>query len=142
MPSINTIMLLGHLGADPETRVTARGKPVTELSVATNYRYQAADGEWKEETDWHKVVFFGPRAETARERMGKGDLVYVEGRLRQESWVAKDGSRRKTASVIGRSYRLLGRLQSRVGAQGDDEGMTGGPGGGVAHDPASEDTPF
>jgi len=118
MASVNKVILIGNLGRDPETRYTADGAAVTNITIATSDRWKdKATGEMKEATEWHKVAFFGRLAEIAGEYLKKGRPVYVEGKLRTRKWQDKEGQDRYTTEVIADNMQMLG---SR-------EGMGGGP---------------
>ena len=107
--SLNKVQLIGHLGADPESRFTTSGSAVANLTIATNESWRSAEGDTKEKTEWHRVVIFGKMAETAAEYMKKGQLVYVEGRLQTRSWEDKDNIKRYTTEVLCDSFTMLGR---------------------------------
>jgi single-strand DNA-binding protein len=121
---------MGHIGNEPDVRFTAAGRPVVKISVATNHSFKTADNEWKEETDWHKIVVFGPAADRLRDRLTKGDLVLVEGRLKRNKWKAEDGTDRSTIEVVARMVRVLGRLARSEGPMeplfDEQEGANGG----------------
>lgn len=136
MPTFNRILLLGHLGDDPEVRPTGSGRTLTKLRLATNHRWRDDRDEWQEETDWHSVVLFGPAAERVQRRARKGDLVLVEGRLRMRIWKADDGSRRQSPEVQARRVQVLGRFLPTAGLE-EGAGQRGadGPAG-------DEDIPF
>jgi single-strand DNA-binding protein len=92
MASVNKVILIGNLGRDPETRYTADGAAITNITIATSDRWKdKASGEMKESTEWHRVAFFGRLAEIAGEYLKKGRPVYVEGRLRTRKWQDKEG---------------------------------------------------
>jgi single-strand DNA-binding protein len=107
--SLNKVQLIGHLGADPESRFTTSGSAVANLTIATNESWRSAEGDTKEKTEWHRVVIFGKMAETAAEYMKKGQLVYIEGRLQTRSWEDKDNIKRYTTEVLCDSFTMLGR---------------------------------
>jgi single-strand DNA-binding protein len=107
--SLNKVQLIGHLGADPESRFTTSGNAVTNFNLATNESWKSAEGEIKDKTEWHRVVMFGKMAETAVEYMKKGQLVYVEGRLQTRSWEDKDNVKRYTTEVLCDNFTMLGR---------------------------------
>ena len=113
--SLNKVQLIGHLGADPDSRFTTSGSAVTNFTLATNETWKSSDGDKKEKTEWHRVVVFGKMAETVAEYMKKGQLVYVEGRLQTRSWEDKDNVKRYTTEVLCDSFTMLGR-------KGDDTG--------------------
>lgn len=120
MPSLNNVLLLGHLGGAPEVRATQAGRPILKISLATNRHWRVgggdADGEWREETDWHRVVLFGPLAERLRDRMDKGDLILIEGRLSRRTWRAEDGTMRSVSEVVAHRAVVLGRPVRRPDA--------------------------
>lgn len=107
--SLNRVLLIGHLGADPESRFMTSGSAVTNFSLATNESWKSAEGDIKDKTEWHKVVIFGKRAETAAEYMKKGQLVFIEGRLQTRSWEDKDKVKRYTTEILCDNFTMLGR---------------------------------
>jgi single-strand DNA-binding protein len=105
--SINKVILIGHLGKDAETRFTPSGVAVTSFSVATNRRWKDQQtGEWKEETDWAKVVLW--RQENLANYLTKGKQVYVEGRLQTRSYDDKEGKKQYMTEVVAEDVLLLG----------------------------------
>jgi single-strand DNA-binding protein len=121
MASVNKVIVLGNLGRDPETRYTADGAAITNVSIATTRRYKDASGQQQEETEWHRVAFFGRLAEIAGEYLRKGRPVYVEGRLRTRKWQDKDGQDRYTTEIVAENMQLLGSREG-MGGGGDFEG--------------------
>ena len=122
MASVNKVILLGNLGADPDVRYTPDGgTAICTLSLATSRRYKNRDGQFTEETEWHRVVLFGRTAEIARDYLKKGRSVYVEGRLRTRKWTDQNGNDRWTTEVVCENMQLLG---------GRDGSGQGGPSGG------------
>ncbi len=117
MASVNKVILLGNLGRDPEVRYAPSGAAVCNVSIATTRQWKDKSGERKEETEWHRVVFYDRLAEIAGEYLKKGRPVYVEGRLKYGKYTDKDGVERYTTDIIATEMQLLG---SRDG--GDDEG--------------------
>jgi len=108
MASLNKVQIIGNLGTDPELRHTGGGTAVANISVATTEKWtDKQSGEKKEETEWHRVVFFGRQAEVIAEFMKKGRPIYVEGRLKTESY-EKDGVTRYTTKIIGSDFQMLG----------------------------------
>ena len=107
--SLNKVLLIGHLGADPESRFTTSGSAVTNFNLATNESWRSAEGDTKEKTEWHRVVLFGKMAETAAEYMKKGQLVFIEGRLQTRSWEDKDKVKRYTTEILCDNFTMLGR---------------------------------
>jgi single-strand DNA-binding protein len=121
MASVNKVIVLGNLGRDPETRYTADGAAITNVSIATTRRYKDASGQQQEETEWHRVAFFGRLAEIAGEYLRKGRPVYVEGRLRTRKWQDKDGQDRYTTEIVAENMQLLGSREGS-GAGTDFDG--------------------
>ena len=121
MASVNKVIVLGNLGRDPETRYTADGAAITNVSIATTRRYKDASGQQQEETEWHRVAFFGRLAEIAGEYLRKGRPVYVEGRLRTRKWQDKDGQDRYTTEIVAENMQLLGSREGS-GAGPDSDG--------------------
>ncbi len=110
---INKVILVGNVGLDPELKFGANGSAVLRLRLATSDRWKdKQSGEQKEATEWHTVVFFGPRAEGLAKHITKGSGAYIEGSLRTRSW-EKDGVKRYTTEVIGREFRFLGGGQQQ-----------------------------
>ena len=117
MASVNKVILIGNLGRDPETRYSADGAAITNVSIATTRRYKDSAGQQQEETEWHRVVFFSRLAEIAGEYLRKGRPVYVEGRLRTRKWTDKEGHEKYTTEIVAENMQLLG---SREGMGGGD----------------------
>lgn len=116
MPSVNRVTLIGHLGHDPELRYTPKGTPVANIRMATTTRWRDRDSEEpKERTEWHRVVLFGKRAETLAEHAKKGAQLYVEGSLQTRDWTDREGVKRYTTEVLGRTVLMLGK-RADVGA--------------------------
>ncbi len=109
MASVNKVILIGNLGADPETRYMPSGDAITNIRIATSERWKdKTSGEMKEATEWHRVAFFGRLAEIAAEYLKKGSPVYVEGRIRTRKWQDKEGQDRYTTEVVADAMQLLG----------------------------------
>jgi single-strand DNA-binding protein len=110
--SLNRAQLIGNLGQDPELRTTPQGSSVCTLSIATTESYKDKNsGEWKETTDWHKVVFWDKLAETAAQYLKKGSKVFIEGKIKTRSY-EKDGSTRYITEVLGLSMIMMGGKSS------------------------------
>jgi single-strand DNA-binding protein len=108
MSGVNKVILLGRIGKDPEVRNLDNGQTVASFSLATSESYKdKATGEKKEITEWSNIVFWGKQAETIQKYVHKGDLLYVEGKLRTRSW-EKDGVTRYTTEIIGNNFTMLG----------------------------------
>lgn len=109
MASVNKVILVGNLGADPEMRQTNSGDPVCTLSVATSEKYKNRDGELQTATEWHKVVLFRRLAEIANQYLCKGSSAYFEGQLKTRKWTDKNGLERYTTEVEASELKLLDR---------------------------------
>jgi single-strand DNA-binding protein len=106
---INKVILVGNLGADPETRYTPSGSAVTNVSLATTDTWKdRQSGEAKEKTEWHKIVFFNRLAEIAGEYLKKGSQVYVEGRLQTRKWQDQSGQDRYSTEIVANEMQMLG----------------------------------
>ncbi|MEJ0002677.1 MAG: single-stranded DNA-binding protein [Pararobbsia sp.] len=103
------MILVGNLGADPETRYLPSGDAVTNIRLATTDRFKdKASGDMKELTEWHRVAFFGRLAEVAGEYLKKGSSVYVEGRIRTRKWTDQAGQERYSTEIVGEQMQMLG----------------------------------
>lgn len=107
MSCVNKVILVGNLGADPTLRVTSAGRHLATFSVATSRNWQNDDGQWQQQTNWHRVVVWGERAQTVSDKMAKGHRVYVEGRLQSRSWDDERGQRRYLTEVHARRVLTL-----------------------------------
>jgi len=106
---VNKVILVGNLGADPETRYTASGAAVTNVRMATTDVWRdKQSGEQQERTEWHRVVFFGRLAEIAAEYLRKGSQCYVEGRIQTRKWQGQDGQDRWTTEIVANDMQMLG----------------------------------
>lgn len=121
MASINKVILIGNLGRDPETRYTADGgTAICNIVIATSRRYKDSQGTLQEETEWHRVVFFGRQAEVAQTYLRKGNPVYIEGRLRTRRYTDKEGIERYQTEIICETLQLLGGRSQSAQPQADD----------------------
>ena len=120
MASHNRVILLGNLTRDPELRYIANGMAVTDIGLALNDRRKNANGEWVEETTFVDVTLWGRTAEVAGEYLSKGSPVFIEGRLKLDSWETQDGQKRSKLKVVCERMQLVGGR-----GQGGSEG--GGP---------------
>ena len=112
MASLNKTILIGHLDRDPENRYLPSGEQVTSIAVATTDRWRdKATGEQREQTEWHRVSFFGKLAEIAGQYLKKGSQVYIEGRLRTRKYTDKEGIDRYVTEIIGDTMQMLGSKQ-------------------------------
>jgi single-strand DNA-binding protein len=106
--SLNKILLIGNLGKDPEVRYMPSGKAVVSFNLATNRRYKV-EGELREETEWFRIVTFGRLAEICSEFLKKGRSVFVEGRIRTNTWTDNEGAKHYRTEVIAEGLTLIGR---------------------------------
>jgi single-strand DNA-binding protein len=121
---INKVIIIGHLGQDPEVRALPSGSSIANLRIATTESWKdKQSGEFKEQTEWHTVVLFGRTAEVAAEYLKKGSQVFIEGRLRTRKWQDKTGNDRYSTEIVGNDMQMLGgRGQGGGGAAGGAEG--------------------
>jgi single-strand DNA-binding protein len=130
---INKVILVGHLGRDPEVRYTQDGRPICNFTMATTEQWKDKNsGEKREKTEWHRVVVFGKLAEICGEYLSKGRQVYVEGRLQTRKWQGQDGQDRYTTEVVIDQRGTMQMLGSRDSAGGGGGGgyRQGAPSGG------------
>lgn len=107
--SVNKVILIGHLGKDPEMRYTAAGAPIANFSLATSESWKdKQSGEKTDKTEWHNIVMFDKVAEIAGQYLKKGSLVYLEGKLQTEKWTDKEGHERYTTKIIANQMTMLG----------------------------------
>ena len=126
MASLNRVMLIGNLGTDPEVRYSPSGDAITNIRIATKESWKdKTSGEKKEETEWHRVSFFGKLAEIAGEYLKKGSQVYVEGRIKTRKWQDKDGQDRYSTDIVADRMQMLGS-RGGMGAPGSVQGPSGG----------------
>ena len=119
---INKVILVGHIGADPEIRYTSNNLPVGNIRLATSDNWKDKQtGERREATEWHRLVLFGRLAEIARDYTHKGSQVYIEGRLQTRKWQDRDGNDRYTTEVVVNDLTLLGSRGADA-APGDSHG--------------------
>lgn len=137
MASVNKVILVGNLGADPETRYLSSGDAVTNVRLATTESWKdKASGEKKEMTEWHRVVFYRRLAEIAGQYLKKGSSVYIEGRLRTRKWQDKDGQDRYTTEIVGSEMKMLS-------GKGDGESRSApAPAASNAGNDFDDDVPF
>ena len=108
MAGLNKVMLIGHLGRDPELRYTASGTPVCNFSMAVSRRWSGRDGEQQEETEWFRVTAWNKLAETCANYLAKGRQVYIEGRVRLDTYTGQDGQERSSLAVTAFEMQMLG----------------------------------
>ena len=141
---VNKVILLGNLGADPETRYTASGSAVTNIRLATTDSWRdRQSGEQQERTEWHRVVFFGRLAEIAAEYLRKGRQCYIEGRIQTRKWQGQDGQDRYTTEIVASDMQMLGGRGADAGGappprrRDEDSGSAWPAGGSSGSAPAA-----
>ncbi|MBD02112.1 MAG: single-stranded DNA-binding protein [Candidatus Marinimicrobia bacterium] len=115
--SVNKVVLVGHLGGDPETRFLPSGAAVANFNLATNESWKDTNGEFQDKTEWHRCVMFGKSAELAGDLLKKGQLAYIEGKLQTRNWEDKDGVKRYTTEVVCDMFTMLGRKMDSAETQ-------------------------
>lgn len=120
---LNKVMIIGHLGRDPELRYTPSGRPVASFSVATSRTWTSSDGDRREETEWFNVVAWGNLAEICKTHLNKGQQVYVEGRLQTRGWEDDNGTRHYRTELVANEMILLGdrHVSHDLDSAGDDD---------------------
>ena len=126
MADVNMVILIGHLGSDPEVRHTASGTSVANFTLATNERWIDSSGERQEKTEWHRVVVWAKQAEIVGQYLRKGRQVYVEGSLRTREWTDREDNKHSTTEVRARRVEMLdrreqGKVSAKVAKTGDAE---------------------
>ncbi|RMH52995.1 MAG: single-stranded DNA-binding protein [Zetaproteobacteria bacterium] len=119
---LNKVMLIGNLGADPETRFTQDGTCVSNIRVATTERFRNRDGSLQEHTEWHRVTLWGRLGEIARDYLRKGSRVYIEGQIRTNKWQDRDGHDRYTTEIRARDLKMLSGRNEAPGHQPTRQG--------------------
>jgi single-strand DNA-binding protein len=127
MASVNKVILVGNLGRDPEMRYLPSGEAVANLALATTDKYKDKSGQMVEQTEWHRVSFFGRVAEVCGQYLKKGSSVYVEGSLRTRKYTDKDGIERYATEIRGLSMQMLGGRSGGGMADMDDSGYSQAP---------------
>jgi single-strand DNA-binding protein len=129
---VNKVILVGNLGADPETRSMPSGMTVTNIRIATSESWKdKASGAQQERTEWHSIALFGRLGEIAAEYLRKGSQVFVEGKLRTRKWQDKQGNDRFTTEIIADNMQMLGGRAGGAGAGATGGGAERGAGGGA-----------
>ena len=124
MASVNKVILIGNLGADPEVRYLPSGDAVANLRLATTDKFKDKSGAMQEVTEWHSVAFFGKTAEICAQYLKKGSAVYVEGSLRTRKWQDKTGADRYTTEIRGDRMQMLGGRSGGSSAAFDEDGSS------------------
>lgn len=118
MASVNRVILIGNLGADPELRYTPNQTPVATLSIATTDYSKDKDGNRQQFTEWHRVIVWGRQAENCSKYLAKGRSAYIEGRLQTRSWEDKNGVKRYTTEIVAQTVQFLGGRGESAGDYG------------------------
>jgi single-strand DNA-binding protein len=127
---INKVILIGHLGSDPESRAMPSGRNVTNMRLATSESWKdKQSGEQKERTEWHSIVLYDRLGEVASQYLKKGSQVYIEGRLQTRKWQDKEGKDRYTTEIVANDMQMIG------GRAGGGSGAGSGSFGGGAAEP-------
>lgn len=114
MASVNKVILIGHLGKDPETRYMQNGDAVTNIALATTDHWKDKNGEKQTKTEWHRVTFYRKQAELVGEYLKKGSSVYLEGRLETRKWTDKtSGVEKQSTDIIATDFKMLGKPESQ-----------------------------
>lgn len=116
---LNKVMIIGHLGRDPEMRYTPSGRPVTSFSVATSRSWTTAEGERRTETEWFNIVAWSSLAEICNQYLKKGQQVYIEGRLQTRHWEDEEGNKRSATEVVAREMIMLGEKRGKADGEAD-----------------------
>lgn len=145
--SVNKVILIGHLGKDPEVRYMPNGEAVANVSIATSENLKDKSGEKQEKTEWHNLVFYKRLAEIVGEYLKKGSQIYVEGRLQTRKWQTKEGQDRYTTEIIVNEMKMLGgsreshQSEERPARQDAEPAITPKPAKG-SFDNFNNDIPF
>lgn len=113
---LNKVMIIGHLGRDPEMRYTPAGRPVTSFSVAVTRSWNSPDGERREETEWFNIVAWGNLAEICKQYLTKGQQVYIDGRLQSRRWEDQEGKKHVSTEIVANEMIIIGERPNRAGA--------------------------
>ena len=142
--SVNKVILVGRLGADPEKLVTGSGKSVTKFNLATSEQWKDSNGQKQERTEWHRIVVWGKQAENCKEYLKKGRTVFVEGRLQTRSFEDKQGVKRSITEITAQSVLFVGSAQGKPAAISEESTLVEP----VGHEPdmgpaiKDDDVPF
>ncbi len=112
---LNKVMIIGHLGRDPEMRYTPSGRPVTTFTVAVSRSWNTADGERRTETEWFNIVAWGNLAEICKQYLYKGQQVYIDGRLQTRRWEDKEGQKHTSVEIVANEMMMLGDRRDNSG---------------------------
>ena len=123
---LNKVMIIGHLGRDPEMRYTPSGKPVTTFTVAVSRTWSSGDGEKHSETEWFNIVAWGNLAETCKQYLNKGQQVYIDGRLQTRRWDDKEGGKHTSVEIVASEMIILSERRESAHAVSNQETTTAG----------------
>lgn len=123
MAGVNKVILIGHLGKDPEVRYMPSGGAVVNASLATSETWKDKNGEKQERTEWHNIVFFDRLAEIAEKYLNKGSKIFVDGKLQTKKWQDKEGNDRYTTQVVVQSMQMLDGKKKDGGEQREEKGL-------------------
>lgn len=140
MAGVNKVILVGHLGKDPEVRYLEGGTAVANFTLATSESYKDKNGNKVDQTEWHNVVVWRGLAQVAEKYLKKGQLVYVEGKLRTRSWDDKEGNKRYTTEIVADNMTMLGGKRDG-GSEGSSQSSDYGSAN-ISQDSAADDLPF
>lgn len=135
MASVNKVILIGHLGKDPETRYMQNGDAVTNITLATSETWKDKNGEKQEKTEWHRITFYRKLAEIAGKYLHKGSNIYLEGRLETKKFTDKNGIEKYVTDIIANDFKMLDKKQSDQ--QPKQQGKSG-----TGFDDMEDDIPF
>jgi single-strand DNA-binding protein len=121
MAGVNKVILIGHLGADPEVRYLNNGTTVANFRMATSENRLNKAGEKTTITEWHRIVAFGKLAEICRDYLSKGKQVYIEGKIRSRSWEDKEGNKKFTTEILANQMQMLGSAGGQTGPAAPDK---------------------
>ncbi len=138
--SVNKVILIGRLGADPEIRYTADGQAVATFRLATSERWTDKNGQRQERTEWHRIVAFGKLAEICSNYLSKGRQVYIEGRLQTRSYEDREGIKRFITEIVAQNMQMLGRRDDVSPASPEE--ISAAPSAEEDDLPPEEDLPF
>jgi len=116
--TVNKVILIGRLGADPDIRYSPNGVAVAKFNLATNDPVSVGEGKWEERTEWHRIVTFGKTAEFCGNYLAKGRQVFIEGSIRTNQWEDQQGQKRYSTEIYARDIQLLGSAEAQGQAQG------------------------
>lgn len=148
MLGVNKVILIGHLGKDPELRYTPSGQPVATFTLATSERFNDKSGQRQDRTEWHTVVAWGKLGELVNQYLKKGRSAYIEGKIQTRSWDDKDGVKKYKTEIVANQVQFLGTAGGSSGAETQaepDDGMSGfdsRPPAAASDSISEEDLPF